>query len=192
MPEENKIEDIFAGVEETPTTASAEADQSLIQAKKAVPGPKKKINFSKIIRSIVIIIIAAGLGLGIWYALPKIKSVFQKQGVEAPVIESEGASPTTTPAIVPEPEPEILDTDKDGLSDIEERDLGTNEDKPDSDQDGLADKEEVKIYLTDPLNPDTDGDGILDGNEIKQGQDPKDPNPEAKLLDLQKEIEKLR
>jgi hypothetical protein len=34
----------------------------------------------------------------------------------------------------------------------------------DSDQDGLRDVEEVGQYATDPHNPDTDGDGLLDGN----------------------------
>ncbi|MBI2439911.1 MAG: OmpA family protein [Lentisphaerae bacterium] len=59
-----------------------------------------------------------------------------------------------------------LDSDADGLSDEEERALGTDPNNPDTDGDGLTDGEEVKIYKTDPLNPDTDYDGLNDGEEI--------------------------
>ncbi len=41
-----------------------------------------------------------------------------------------------------------LDTDKDGLSDLEEKAIGT-----------------------DPNNPDTDGDGVDDGTEYQEGKD---------------------
>lgn len=42
---------------------------------------------------------------------------------------------------------------------------------PDSDRDGLSDIEEKK-YGTDPLNQDTDGDGYLDGAEVMGGYNP--------------------
>lgn len=45
------------------------------------------------------------------------------------------------------------DSDSDGLSDWDEKDLGTN-----------------------PYNPDTDGDGLSDGWEVAHGGDPFDPN----------------
>ena len=146
---------------------------------------------------IVIIIIIIVLGFGVWFALPKIKLIFssEKNGeVEIPVVEpkEEELAETLTTMPGPEAESETLDSDHDGLTNAEERDLGTNINSLDTDQDGLFDKEEVKIYLTDPLNPDTDNDGILDGQEVKMGKDPKDPDPEARLLDLQKEIEKLK
>ncbi len=64
------------------------------------------------------------------------------------------------------------DTDQDGLTDSEERELGTSIYKIDTDGDGLFDREEVKTYKTDPLNPDTDGDGYLDGQEVKAGYSP--------------------
>ncbi|MDD5489054.1 MAG: hypothetical protein PHP25_00025 [Candidatus Moranbacteria bacterium] len=41
----------------------------------------------------------------------------------------------------------------------------------DSDQDGLTDQEE-KMIGTDPLNPDTDGDGYSDGKEVSSGYNP--------------------
>ncbi len=61
-----------------------------------------------------------------------------------------------------------LDSDGDGLSDDEERRLGTDPFNPDTDGDKLTDGEEVKVYFTDPLNPDTDYDALKDGEEVYQ------------------------
>jgi hypothetical protein len=59
-----------------------------------------------------------------------------------------------------------LDTDRDGLTDKEELELGCNPTEPDSDGDGLTDGKE-SIYLgTNPLMSDTDGDSISDSMEI--------------------------
>jgi hypothetical protein len=58
------------------------------------------------------------------------------------------------------------DSDCDGLTDDEERKLGTDPYNPDTDGDGLNDYQEVRIYFTNPLNPDTDGDGRTDYQEI--------------------------
>ena len=58
------------------------------------------------------------------------------------------------------------DTDGDGLSDVDEANLGTDPLNKDYDADGLLDGAEVYQYGTDPLNNDTDGDGLLDGEEI--------------------------
>ncbi len=58
------------------------------------------------------------------------------------------------------------DDDADGLSNVEERRLGTNPLNPDTDHDGLTDGQEVKIYKTNPLKIDTDGDGLSDGDEV--------------------------
>lgn len=65
-----------------------------------------------------------------------------------------------------------LDTDQDGLTDEEEKVLGTSPENVDSDADGIFDLEEIKIYKTDPLNPDTDNDGYTDGEEVKNGYNP--------------------
>ncbi len=59
-----------------------------------------------------------------------------------------------------------VDSDKDGLDDVREKEIGTNPQNPDTDNDGLTDGDEVIIYKTNPLNPDTDGDGLSDGDEI--------------------------
>ncbi len=55
-----------------------------------------------------------------------------------------------------------VDSDGDGLTDDEERRLGTNPFNTDTDGDGISDFDEVRLGL-DPLRVDTDGDGIIDG-----------------------------
>lgn len=60
-----------------------------------------------------------------------------------------------------------VDSDNDGISDLQERNLGTNPCYFDSDQDGVADGRERQVGLN-PLNRDTDGDGLLDGDELAQ------------------------
>jgi outer membrane protein OmpA-like peptidoglycan-associated protein len=59
-----------------------------------------------------------------------------------------------------------LDSDGDGLTDEEEKRLGTDPYDPDTDDDGLSDGEEVNLHGTDPLNPDTDLDALRDGAEV--------------------------
>lgn len=58
------------------------------------------------------------------------------------------------------------DSDADGLTDVEEKEIGTNPLDPDTDHDALGDFEEVRKYKTDPLNPDTDYDALKDGAEV--------------------------
>ncbi|MBK8981920.1 MAG: OmpA family protein [Ignavibacteria bacterium] len=60
------------------------------------------------------------------------------------------------------------DLDKDGLTKCREEELGTNPNIADTDGDGLKDGEEVMTYMTNPLNKDTDGDTLWDGAEVKQ------------------------
>ena len=64
------------------------------------------------------------------------------------------------------------DSDNDGLSNLEEKDLETSLSEEDTDNDGVSDYEEVSVYQTNPLVEDTDGDGVNDGLEIKIGSDP--------------------
>ena len=59
------------------------------------------------------------------------------------------------------------DYDKDGLANIEEKNLGTFMNDKDSDYDGLSDYDEVKVYHTDPLKVDTDGDSLSDYEEVQ-------------------------
>jgi Bacterial TSP3 repeat len=64
------------------------------------------------------------------------------------------------------------DADGDGLTAAEEVDLNTDPELVDTDEDGLSDGDEVHQFTTSPLAPDTDGDGVLDGDEVVQGTDP--------------------
>ncbi len=54
------------------------------------------------------------------------------------------------------------DADNDGLTDAQEKILGTNPNNPDSDGDGWLDGEEYFVYFTNPLKADTDEDGLND------------------------------
>lgn len=69
-----------------------------------------------------------------------------------------------------------IDSDKDGLPDYEEIQLGTNPNLADSDSDGLNDYQEVKIYHTDPLKANTDCDRYNDGDEVRLGLNALIPN----------------
>ena len=77
------------------------------------------------------------------------------------------------------------DYDKDKLTNIEEKNHGTDYDNVDTDFDSLSDYDEVngvkskdgtKTYILDPLSDDTDGDGLRDDTEIKLGLNPTNPS----------------
>jgi len=141
---------------------------------------------------VLLVIFLLVLGYGVytqWSKFAFLTKIFKSRPKITPTMISQ---PAEKVPVGPMPAVKEIDNDKDGLPDREEMSLGTNPQNPDTDNDGLTDKEEVKVYQTDPLNPDTDGDGVLDGQEVRQGFDPKNPSPEAKLLDLEKEIEKLK
>ncbi len=66
-----------------------------------------------------------------------------------------------------------IDSDADSLSNSEEFTARTNPNVSDTDGDGLSDGDEVNDVLSDPLKEDTDGDGISDGDEVNEhGTDP--------------------
>jgi len=71
-------------------------------------------------------------------------------------------------------EPVILnvDSDLDGISDAEEKTVGSNPNVIDSDNDGLSDYEEIRVYKTNPINYDSDGDTYSDGSEVRNGYNP--------------------
>ncbi|MFH1198318.1 MAG: OmpA family protein [bacterium] len=58
------------------------------------------------------------------------------------------------------------DDDRDGLTNIEESELGTDPDYPDSDKDGITDGDEMKKYRTSPFDKDSDQDDLSDYSEI--------------------------
>ena len=69
----------------------------------------------------------------------------------------------------------LEDPDRDGLTNLQEFQLGTNPNNADTDGDGLKDGDEVNTYHTNPLLPDSDGDLIPDGVEVQTGTDPLNP-----------------
>ena len=65
------------------------------------------------------------------------------------------------------------DSDNDGLTNVEEKKIGTDPFDSDTDNDGLNDGEEVNTEpYTDPLKKDTDNDGLTDVEESEIGTDP--------------------
>lgn len=73
-----------------------------------------------------------------------------------------------------------IDTDKDGLCDEIEKEIGSNYLLPDTDEDGLTDYEEVYLTATDPLKKDEltdsikdlDGDGLTNSEELALESNP--------------------
>jgi len=78
------------------------------------------------------------------------------------------------------------DPDGDGLTNSEEAQIGSDPQLADTDRDGLSDGDEVRIHGTSPLDADTDGDGLSDGEEVETHQtDPlSDDTDEDGLTDL--------
>jgi len=97
-------------------------------------------------------------------------------------------------------DPDLIDTDSDGLSDSQETSYdgemynyephdpvtGEGEDidagRLDTDDDGLDDGDEVLVYGTNPLVADTDDDGVSDGALDPDGTGPIVPGPDAEQL----------
>ena len=85
------------------------------------------------------------------------------------------------------------DHDGDGLTNDEEKRLGTDPHKADTDGDGLTDGEEVNKYHTDPLKVDSDGDGLNDGEEVhKYHTDPNNKDTDGDGLSDADEILKYK
>ncbi|MGI9320391.1 MAG: S8 family serine peptidase [Thiogranum sp.] len=71
----------------------------------------------------------------------------------------------------------LIDSDGEGLSNVEEIPLGTNPLDSDTDADGLNDFDEVVTHGTDPLVADTDADGLSDFDEaVTYGTNPLSSN----------------
>lgn len=69
-----------------------------------------------------------------------------------------------------------LDSDNDGLSDVQELAISSSINNSDTDGDGLKDGIEIFQYKTSPIQADTDGDGTNENHEIINGTDPLDPS----------------
>ena len=71
--------------------------------------------------------------------------------------------------------PDEIDTDGDGLTDLYEICAGLDPDDPDMDDDGLSDGEEINLSDTNPFDFDSDDDGFSDGDEYRNyGTNPND------------------
>jgi len=154
------------------------------------PHKEGKDIFILITRLLIILAIIIAIGFVVLYFWNEFKN--KNVLIEDETLTELADNTTSTPLIVhEEPKEKSLDTDFDGLTDVEEKQLKTRIDNPDTDNDGLSDRLEVKIYFTNPLKADTDKDGMSDGDEVRRGLDPDNPSPGAKLFDLQKEIKAL-
>ena len=129
---------------------------------------------------ILLTLIASALWfLGSWWYYTKLKCACNDSTVKTTVADTSinGTKNTaklteqmpsnnqpTLPAIPIKPASEIdlasIDTDGDGLSDADEKRVGTNPQKTDTDGDGFPDNEELGAELSSPI--DTDKDGIID------------------------------
>lgn len=180
-PTDNQIEDIFSSVDKTPKNQNQGGNLLYTNSALETPAPigtGTASSSKKILFAIGLVLIVAIL-CGVIYIMIKQFGFFQKTPVVTPVVpypdqQEEVLVPQEqVPAEVPSEVPAINDADMDGLSLEEETTLQINPNKADTDSDGLSDYDEVKMFLTDPLNPDTDGDSFLDGAEVKAGYNPK-------------------
>ena len=86
-----------------------------------------------------------------------------------------------------------VDSDGDGLTNDEEKQLGTDPKNPDSDGDGLSDRDEFSKHRSNPLKADSDDDGIGDYAEIiEHGSNPANPDSDDDGLSDMEEIQTHR
>ena len=90
--------------------------------------------------------------------------------VETISTETISIDETTTAAVATAAAAPDADSDRDGLSDIQEAALGSDPHNQDTDGDGLMDGEEALRYATNLLNSDSDHDGLNDGQEVNMYQ----------------------
>lgn len=187
-------DDIFAEVDKVPTTETPGAAPTVPAPAGVRPStmpnlnPEPKSSPTKALKKVLILILIMAILGGAAYAAyefllskkapvdvnepaPQVNTI--EPVVEEPIVDSNPedlVDPSSD--IVDAPMPIVLDYDKDGLSDDEERILGTDPLNVDTDKDGLSDYEEIKVYNTNPLLADTDGDSYNDGQEVSGGYNP--------------------
>jgi len=171
----------------SPTQPLTSPKEIQIEQEKPMAELKKKSSFLTILIIAVLVIILGILGYFVYnkyYNQPSLNQNTNNllNNNQPATNNNQNVNIPPVPIIVPNQNINLLvDSDKDGLTDEEERVLGTDANEVDSDHDNSFDYEEVKVYQTDPLNPDTDGDGYLDGEEVQSGYNPKGP---GKLLEF--------
>lgn len=170
----------------TPTSIQSQPDGSIppIQSRmETVTAEKHGFPWKVVIMIIAILLI---IGVAFWLSMRILNSNTPTTPVSPQTTNTILNTTVPEEKIIPEQAQPVIqqtetDTDKDGLSDERESQLGTNLNNPDTDADGLFDKEEVDTYKTNPLNPDTDGDGYKDGDEVSKGYN---PNGTGKLTEI--------
>ncbi len=184
--------DIFAGVEKEPAEQLPDAlSNGMLKKKDKTMVPPQfsglteensignyKMSSPVLGKVLMLFMVALLLGGGAygawWFFLAKKKTVSQPAVNSAPKTSASNtvanpASSTNLPAQINNDQilfGQGVDTDKDGLDDVREREIGTNPQNPDTDGDGLTDGEEVITLKSSPLNSDTDNDGLSDGDEV--------------------------
>lgn len=131
------------------------------------------------IKKIIIFLLLVALGAGIFFGV-KFWLSQQKQKISGGAVSTSSAEillaeKNSKELVGKIKETAINDADLDGLSNEEEKKLGTNPNLADTDKDGLLDKIELELYKTNPLKADTDGDKFNDGYEVRRGYNPNGP-----------------
>lgn len=132
----------------------------------------------------LVIFIILAIGGGIWFFINKNKEDIQPITINSENIEPAGDPEITTPAdwlaryfgaetcTVKTQCGDSADPDRDGFTNKEEYDTGTDPNNPDSDIDGISDGDEKHIFGSDPLIPRTFRDGNFnDADFVKGGFD---------------------
>jgi hypothetical protein len=87
----------------------------------------------------------------------------------------------------------LIDSDLDGLTNLEEQGNNTNPTLPDTDGDGLSDGDELNTHLTSPVLADSDGDGWDDYEEINtHGSDPLVANVDENMNGVPDAVESVQ
>jgi len=192
---DREVDDIFAETDKAPIAPAPSLSQPNSSAGQPMPplssfskvashleseakNPAQVKLFRILVGAIVVLLIIAA-GAYLIYAkflTTKTTTIPTNNQIVTPVKESPQVNTPVTPATTtPEANPGIattaatstaLDSDNDGLTDAEEKILGTNPNSPDTDADGLKDGDEVKVYKTNPLLMDSDNDGLSDYQEV--------------------------
>ena len=163
------VEDIFSETDSAPVT-SPEIGRGVDDV--ATPQTRSGRVFRIVIIFILVLLLIA-LGVWVYAAFFSASRVANIETVEQ--VTEQVQQPVVTAPVETKQVDTSGDTDFDGLSDLEEQELGTSLVNSDSDRDGLSDFEEVRVWKTNPLNPDTDADTFRDGDEVKGGYDPLGP-----------------
>ncbi|HTI71486.1 MAG TPA: DUF1800 family protein [Candidatus Limnocylindria bacterium] len=108
-------------------------------------------------------------GIPDWYEL---KYGLEPGSPALAAVDSDGDGLTNLQEYQHDTDPHRVDTDGDGISDGQEVSLGTNPNNPDTDGDHLSDQAEIGAAVpTQPRLADSDGDGINDRDEVLLGTD---------------------